>query len=377
MRLFILGFVFLGIMGLMNVYIYRRFLGRLGPRLRKILITVPLALMLGEILFVIEAFTHLLIESSLLYVILSASVGVTFLLFVMALIYDLTMTVSSKVPLDRGRRQFIKIIFDITMLIAAISYLLRGLAEGLKRPGLNTVRVQVRDFPFSNYSIIQLTDIHVGQTIQRDFIQDLVDRTNRLEPDLVVITGDLVDLPIPHIRQHLEPLRALKAPVYFVLGNHEYFHGVEEIIDYVRELGIKPLLNDSVLIGDEQRGFDLLGINDLSSRRLGIEPYDINRTYAKADSGRPCIFLAHQPKTIELIGERRCDLMLSGHTHGGQIFPFGLLVMIDQPYVAGLFQHDQERQIFVSRGAGYWGPPLRFLAPSEISHIIINSDVSA
>jgi predicted MPP superfamily phosphohydrolase len=377
MRLFILGFVFLGIMGLMNVYIYRRFLGKLGPRLSRVLIIVPLALMLGEILFVIEAFTHYLIESSLLYIVLSASVGVTFLLFVVALIYDLAITVSSKVPLDRERRRFIKVLFDITMLIAAVSYLLRGLADGLKRPGLNTVHVQISDFPFSNYSIVQLTDIHVGQTIQRDFVQDLVDRTNQLEPDLVVITGDLVDLPISHIRRHLEPLRGLKAPVYFVLGNHEYFHGVKEIIAYVRELGIHPLLNDSVLIGDEQRGFDLLGINDLSSRRMGIEPYDIERTYAKTDPGRPCIFLAHQPKTIELIEDRRCDLMLSGHTHGGQIFPFGLLVMIDQPYVAGLFQHDQERQIFVSRGTGYWGPPLRILAPSEISHIIINSEVSA
>ena len=110
---------------------------------------------------------------------------------------------------------------------------------------------------------------------------------------------------------------------------------------------------------------------------MGILPYDMNRTYEHTDPNRPCIFLAHQPKTIELVGDRRCDLMLSGHTHGGQIFPFGLLVMIDQPYVAGLFQHDQEKQIFISRGAGYWGPPLRFLAPSEISHIIINSDDSA
>jgi hypothetical protein len=242
---------------------------------------------------------------------------------------------------------------------------------------LNTVRVSIPDFPFSNYSIVQLTDIHVGQTIQRDFIQDLVDRTNQLDPDLVVITGDLVDLPVSLIRNYLEPLRELKAPVYFVLGNHEYFHGVDEIIAYVRELGIHPLLNEAVLIGDEQRGFDLLGINDLSSRRLGVRPYDIDKTYEKADPARPCIFLAHQPKTIELIGDRRCDLMLSGHTHGGQIFPFGLLVMIDQPYVAGLFQHDDSRQIFVSRGTGYWGPPLRVLAPSEISHIVINPESSA
>jgi len=376
MRFFILGFVFLAIMGLMNIYVYRRFLGKLGTRLSQAMIIVPLALMLGEILFVIEAFTHFLIESSLLYIVLSASVGVTFLLFVMALIYDLTVTVSSKVPLDRERRRFIKVLFDSTMLIAAVSYLLRGLVDGLKSPGLNTVRVQIRDFPISNYSIVQLSDIHIGRTIQRDYVQDLVDRTNQLKPDLVVITGDLVDLPIAHIRQHLEPLRALKAPVYFVLGNHEYFHGVEEIVEHVRSLGIQPLLNDSVLIGNEQRGFDLLGINDLSSRRMGILPYDIDKTYEQSDPNRPCIFLAHQPKTIELIGDRRCDLMLSGHTHGGQIFPFGLLVMIDQPYVAGLFQHDQERQIFVSRGAGYWGPPLRVLAPSEISHIIINPESS-
>ena len=116
-----------------------------------------------------------------------------------------------------------------------------------------------------------------------------------------------------------------------------------------------------------------MGLNDLTGLRSGLFPPDASAAFQSVDQARHCVVLAHQPKMIESMDEYRCDLMLSGHTHGGQIFPFGLLVMMAQPYIAGLHQHKADRQIFVSRGAGYWGPPLRVLAPSEISHIKISS----
>lgn len=140
----------------------------------------------------------------------------------------------------------------------------------------------------------------------------------------------------------------------------------------MRELGIKPLLNDHVVIGEGDKQFNLVGLNDLIGARTGLFPPDAEQAYAKVNQDRPCIVLAHQPKMITELDDYRCDLMLSGHTHGGQIFPFGLLVMTNQPYLFGLYEHTTDKQIFVSRGTGYWGPPLRVLAPSEISQIVIS-----
>jgi predicted MPP superfamily phosphohydrolase len=371
MRFLVLFVVFLGFMGVMNFYVYRRFLRKLTHVPPWFALIVPLVLMLGELLFVIELLSHALVKTSWMYSMLSASVGITFLLFVIAIAYDMVVTASSKVPLNQERRQFIKVIFDITMLIAAFSYLLRGLSDGLRFPPVRTQNVTIKDFPFEHYSIVQLSDVHVGRTIQRDFIEYLVEKTNDLKPDLVVITGDLLDLPVTMLNDHLEPLRDIKAPVYFVLGNHEYFHGAESILDYLRTLGIMPLLNDSVLIGNADQGFHLIGVNDLTGARMGYLEPDMDQAYSIVNEQKPCVVLSHQPKSIDLFKGRRCDLMLSGHTHGGQIFPFGLLVMMDQPYLAGLYQHSEKTQVFVSRGAGYWGPPIRILAPSEINQLQI------
>jgi len=371
MRFIILFGVFLTFMGVMNFYVYRRFLRKLSHVPHFLAWLIPAVLMLGELLFVIELLTHSLVKTAWLYSTLSATVGITFLLFVIAIAYDMIVTASSKVPLNQERRQFIKVIFDITILIAAFSYLVRGLADGLRFPPVKSVDVSIRDFPFDEFTIVQLSDVHVGRTIQKDFIDYLVDRTNQLNPDLVVITGDLLDLPVSMLGDHLEPLKNIKAPIYFVLGNHEYFHGADRIIEYLRTLGIMPLLNDSVLIGNAERGFHLIGVNDLTGARMGYLQHDVEEAYSIVNEQKPCVVLSHQPKSISLFESKRCDLMLSGHTHGGQIFPFGLLVMIDQPYLAGLYQHSENTQVFVSRGAGYWGPPIRVLAPNEISHLRI------
>ncbi|MDH5183162.1 MAG: metallophosphoesterase, partial [Gammaproteobacteria bacterium] len=288
-------------------------------------------------------------------------------------VYDLIITTSRHVPLDQERRRFIKIIFDVTMLIMAISYVLRGLSQGLKAPVINTVQIKVKDFPAEDYTIVQLTDVHVGRTIRRDYIEDLVHRTNALQPDMVVITGDLIDLPVEKIRDDLAPLQDLQAPSYFILGNHEYFHGPHDVIAIAKDLGIRPLLNESIMIDVEGGQFNLVGITDLVGERMGVLAHDLDSAFSQVDHTRSSIVLAHQPKTIKLLTGQRCDLMLSGHTHGGQIFPFGYLVIMDQPYLAGLHQHNEHSQIFVSRGTGFWGPPLRVLAPSEISLLRISS----
>lgn len=371
MNFLIFAGVFLLVMAAINLYVYRRFLRKLSPGIFRYARFVPWLLMLGVVVYMLNFATNLAGDSTIVYLLSSASVGISFMLFVVALVYDLAVTAAKRVPFDDSRRRTIKIIFDITMLVAAVSYVLRGLSQGLKSPALNTVHVAIRGLGIPEYRILQLTDIHVGHIIKRDFIQHLVERSNALKPDMVVITGDLVDMSVDAILQDLEPLRELQAPAYFILGNHEYFHGAEASLKAVSELGIRTLTNESLKIETPHGGLQLVGVNDLIGERMGVLPPDFEAAFRDVDASLPTVVLAHQPKCITRVEGYRCDLMLSGHTHGGQIFPFGLMVMIDQPYLSGLHRHGDDQQIFVSRGTGFWGPPLRVLAPSEISQIVL------
>ncbi|MEJ2644424.1 MAG: metallophosphoesterase [Gammaproteobacteria bacterium] len=371
MRLFIIASVFLLVMAAANYYVYRRFFRRLAPALARYMAAIPAALMAGEILFVLDAALRLFPDAPLLYTISATFVGCTFILLVVAILYDLIVTVSRRVPLTAPARDYLKVGFDVMALAVSVAYVTGGLVGAFSRPGIHDVDVAIKGFPFQRYTIVQLSDLHVGPLIGRAFVADLVDRTNALHPDLVVITGDLADESVDRAAHALEPLRGLQAPAYFVTGNHDYFHGPERLVQYVRSIGITPLLNRSVWVGTAARGFYLVGINDLSGERAGVLGPDIKRAYAGIDPSRPVIVLAHQPRTLPLLQDRRCDLMISGHTHGGQIFPFGLLVMIGQPYLAGLHRNGQGQQIFVSRGTGFWGPPLRVLAPGEVTRLIL------
>jgi len=365
--------VFIGVLALTNYYVYRRFFRRLSPRLHRLGALLMSLIMVGEALFAVDLVTGFIPASPAFYMGLSALLGSSFILFVVALVYDLVLSVSRRVPLDQERRRVIKVMFDGAMLVAAASYLWHGFSQGIRRPEVNDVIVRIKDFPFNGLSIVQLTDLHIGRTLQRGFLEDIVSRINAMQPDLVAITGDMFDLAPHKIRADLAPLADLEAPTYFVTGNHEYFHGVEAALAEVERLGIRPLTNQAVRFGNDQGSFNLVGINDLVGGRFGIRPPDAYAAFRGVDPTKPTIVLSHQPKSIELLAGLPFDLMLSGHTHGGQIFPFGFLVMLDQPYLAGLHEHRPGRQIFVSRGTGYWGPPLRVLAPSEISRIVITA----
>lgn len=363
--------IFTGVLALVNYYVYKRFFSRLGTGLRFAGLILMIIIMTGEIVFAVDMVSAFIPESLALYMMLSVFIGATFMLFVVALIYDLTISVSQRVPFNQERRRAIKVMFDTSMLVSAASYLGYGFSQGTRMPELHDVIVRIRDFPFNGFTIVQLTDIHVGRTIRRDFVEKIVKRTNAVKPDMVVITGDLFDLPTEKISHDLEPLTMLEAPAFFVTGNHEYFHDVESILAKVDSLGIQSLTNRSIIFGSGENSFNLVGLNDLTGKRFGIRPPDVESAYETVDQSKPTIVLSHQPKSISLVDGKRCDLMLSGHTHGGQIFPFGWLVMLDQPYLEGLHEFMPGKQIFVSRGTGYWGPPLRVLAPNEITRIVV------
>jgi predicted MPP superfamily phosphohydrolase len=243
---------------------------------------------------------------------------------------------------------------------------------------VRSVRVRLERLPrkHDGLRIVQLTDLHVGPTIGREFIEDLVRRTNALNPDIVAITGDLVDGSVPDLHDAVSPLANLKARhgVFFVTGNHEYFSGAEAWLKALSELGIRVLQNERVVIGEGDNAFDLAGIDDRSAARYGgLAPSEaLERALGGRDAERELVLLAHQPRSLLDAQSFGVGLQLSGHTHGGQVWPFGYLVRLQQPFVAGLHRHGAA-QIYVSRGTGYWGPPMRLASPAEITEITLES----
>jgi hypothetical protein len=219
----------------------------------------------------------------------------------------------------------------------------------------------------------------VGSVLGRRFVERVVERTNALRPDLVAIVGDLVDGTPATIGLAVEPLSRLRAPygVFFVTGNHEYYSGVEEWLAHLPRLGLRVLANERVEVGDRSPGgarFDLAGVNDWHAGRFGEERGpDLGRALAGRSLDRALVLLAHQPAQIEEASRAGVGLQLSGHTHGGQMWPFGAMVGLQQPYVSGLHRHGLVTQIYVSRGTGFWGPPIRVFAPAEITTIVLTA----
>jgi len=356
----------------MNIYTYKRFLSKLSfLKAYKKAIQYFLYLLTFVILLFFSSKQYDIYNQKVLWV-FSYAIGILFMLFVVALLYDLLHTASAQVAYDKSRRKFLKIAFDVTFLILAISYLFKGMINGLKEPILRRVPVKIKNLKSNGFKIIQLSDVHVGNVIKREFVQALVQRVNDLKPDLVVITGDLIDSEIEKIKEDLEPLKNLRSKygTYFVLGNHEYFFDPIKIIKHLKTLDITILENESVLIEDR---FNLVGVTDFIGTRMRILEPDLPKAFKDIEKNLPTIALAHQPKMVKELERYKPDLIISGHTHGGQIFPFGLLVLLDQPYLSGLYQHNEDTQIFVSNGTGFWGPAIRLLADSEISEIELGS----
>jgi predicted MPP superfamily phosphohydrolase len=251
-----------------------------------------------------------------------------------------------------------------------------ALRSGLGAPEVREVKVRLPRLPkaLDGTTIVQVSDIHVGGvTIGRRFVESMVSAINALDPDVVAITGDLVDGSVRRLKEHVAPLQKLKARYgsFFVTGNHEYYSGVEPWCKELTGLGIRVLRNERVSIGDGTESFDLAGIDDHEARRFGRPP-NLEQAVAGRDPNRELVLLAHQPRAGFEADRHGVGLQLSGHTHGGQIWPWTYLVYLQQPIVAGLARIGKT-QVYVSRGTGYWGPPLRLHAPSEITKIVLES----
>lgn len=248
-------------------------------------------------------------------------------------------------------------------LAAALAVVAGGLVHVARGPLVRRVRVPLARLGVPSYTIVHLTDVHIGPLIGRAFVEQLVERVGALAPDLIVITGDLVDGRLSELQQHVEPLRDLRARdgVFAVSGNHEYYWNAEAWLAHLGSLGIRVLRNERVTIGS---AFELAGVDDSSATE------DVPRAVAGRDPEKPLVLLAHHPRTIKRARAHGVDLQLSGHTHGGQMLPFGWFARLWDPKVAGLARVGQS-WLYVSQGTGYWGPPLRVGTSCEIAAITL------
>ncbi len=260
----------------------------------------------------------------------------------------------------------------VPALTAFVTFL--GFLNARRRAGVRNVDVPVAGLParLHGFSIVQISDIHVGATIKRGYVNRIVDAVNALDADMIAVTGDLVDGSVGRLSAHTQPLGRLYARhgAFFVTGNHEYYSGANAWVAELRRLGLCVLLNEHVVLEHDGEAVVVAGVTDYSAHHF--DPAHRSDPVA-AIAGAPRragvkVLLAHQPRSAFAAAKAGFDVQLSGHTHGGQFFPWNLVVKLLQPFTAGLHRLD-DLWIYVSRGTGYWGPPKRFGAPSEITRL--------
>lgn len=279
---------------------------------------------------------------------------------------------SAQIPLSR--RKFLKILHDLGVFGLFFLFFFTSRNNALHTPQVRNVQIPLPKLK-QQKRIAMVSDVHIGHILKADFLARIVERINALNADVVVIVGDLIDDDIAKVGKELAALQkiASKEGVFYVNGNHEYYHGIVPIMEFMRSSGVRVLDNEAI----ELEGFNLAGVNDLAGLRFGEYVPDLARTRQGLNASKPSILLAHQPKFARLYDVGGFDLVLSGHTHAGQVFPMSIFVWLDQHYIHGLYQHTKDTKLYVSSGAGFWGPSFRFLAPSEIVCIDLVLESSA
>ena len=262
----------------------------------------------------------------------------------------------------------------IAVPLLALTAALVGFFGARRTPRVREVDVPIDGLPaaLQGFTIAQISDLHVGPTVKGRFVRAVVDRVNTLKADAVAITGDLVDGRVQDLAQDVASLADLRSRhgTFFVTGNHEYYSGAAEWTALLRTLGLRVLQDEHVVLEHDGAQLVLAGVADHSARHFDAthrsDPHAAMAGAPRAAGLR--VLLAHQPRSAEAAASAGFDVQLSGHTHGGQFWPWNLLVKLQQPFVAGLHRW-QELWVYTSRGTGYWGPPKRLGAPSEITHL--------
>jgi len=297
-------------------------------------------------------------------------------LFVLTLLRDLGVAVMALLPrsvLSAGTSASILSGSAVAVPFLAVLSSAVGLLNARRRARVRRVDVPIAALPeaLRGFTIVQVSDLHVGPTIKRPYVEAVVEAVNALQPDVIAVTGDVVDGSVQDLASHTRPLQRMNARygAFFVTGNHEYYSGAHAWIDELRRLGLHVLLNEHVVLEHRGERIVVAGVTDYSAHRFDpAHASDPQRSVAGAPEDVVRVLLAHQPRSAFAAERAGFDLQLSGHTHGGQFLPWNFIVRLQQPFTAGLHRLGR-LWVYVSRGTGYWGPPKRLGAPSEITHL--------
>ncbi len=262
----------------------------------------------------------------------------------------------------------------LALLALAILVTICGLVNARRIATVVEIDIPITNLPpvLHGFSIVQISDIHIGPTIKIGYLRAIVAEVNKLDPDMIAITGDLVDGAVLDLAHHVAPLAELisRHGSYFVTGNHEYYSGAHEWVIEIRRLGITVLMNEHIVLDHGAATVVVAGVTDFSAHRFDASHQsDPHLAIAGAPQDVDIrLLLAHQPRSAAAAQKAGFHLQLSGHTHGGQFFPWNFFVRLQQPFSAGLHRLE-DLWVYTSRGTGYWGPPKRLFAPSEITRI--------
>jgi predicted MPP superfamily phosphohydrolase len=293
-------------------------------------------------------------------------------LLVLTVFRDVSLIASALALSPQVHESWIRI-SAIGVMTLTPAFTLVGYFMARRTPPVVNVELPLADLPkeLEGFTIAQITDLHVGQTIKRNFVEAIVDRVNLLGADMIAITGDVADGSVPDLAHHTEPLARLASRhgTYFVTGNHEYYSGASAWIRELERLGAKALMNEHVVLDHDGAALTVAGVTDWSAHHFDPTHKSDPHAAAKgAPEHAPKVLLAHQPRSAHMAEAAGYHLQLSGHTHGGQFWPWNFLVRLQQPFTAGLNRLGR-MWVYTSRGTGYWGPPMRFGVSSEITLI--------
>ena len=367
MRVYLFFALFLLLFFAIHYLFYTRVIQKLlvTKEIKSLLSTLIVLNYIFTILYVIGRYTNAI--SNELYYFFSLSIGFTLVLFLYILINEILHLFHKSIRhVDISKRNFFKKSGDGAMLALASGYVGTSVYEGSKEPVVNIVQLKKFDF-----SIVQISDLHIGGLIDQPFIKRAVSDINALKPDIVFITGDLIDTSLKYIKEAIKELENIdsKYGIYYILGNHEYFHEPLKMIAFIQKTKLTLLLNENITI--DALKLNIVGVTDLIGYRMGILKPNIHKAFKGINTQYQTILLAHQPKFIQELDSYTPDLILSGHTHGGQIWPFEYLVRLQQPYLKGLhLLPNQKSHIYVNSGIGFWGPPMRLGSQAEIAYIL-------
>ena len=269
------------------------------------------------------------------------------------------------------RRRFLQNTTGMALTAAAVGCTYTGVKEAAAGPVVERVTVSLESLPkeFDGFKIVQITDLHVSAVIKKEYVEHVVAEVNKQNADIVAVTGDIIDGSVKGLQADVAPLGRMKGKygTFFVTGNHEYYSGVHQWVEHFKSLGMNVLMNEHVVLRRKGQELAIAGVTDVQAgRRVPDHTSDPFKAVDGLSKDTATVLLAHQPRSAFMAAEAGVDLQISGHTHGGQFFPWNYVVHLAQPFVSGLYKH-KGMQIYVNRGTGYWGPPLRNGVPSEIT----------